>query len=109
MSVGRAIHNGAARRSSSEWQRILTDRDLWRAEALELERALAAVTAELADAMALVAQLDRRKGPRRVTEAAWVLVRLRQNYGRRHDDTCNLKTCQCGEWDPETKRYEAAL
>ena len=44
-----------------------------------------------------------------MTEASWVLVRLRQNYGRRHDDTCNLKTCQCGEWDPETKRYEAAL
>jgi hypothetical protein len=24
---------------------------------------------------------------------------------RRHDDTCNLATCQCGAWDPETKRY----
>jgi hypothetical protein len=24
---------------------------------------------------------------------------------RRHSDTCNLATCQCGAWDPETKRY----
>jgi len=41
MSVGRAIHNGAARRSSSEWQRILTDRDLWRAEAARARAASA--------------------------------------------------------------------
>ena len=32
----------------------------------------------------------------------------RKSYGRRHDelDTCNKATCQCGEWNPTTKRYE---
>jgi hypothetical protein len=32
----------------------------------------------------------------------------RKSYGRRHDDlgTCNEATCQCGEWNPITKRYE---
>ena len=32
----------------------------------------------------------------------------RKSYGRRHDelDTCNKATCQCGEWNSTTKRYE---
>jgi hypothetical protein len=77
-------------------------------EALEAERALAATTAELADALALAAQLDRRTGPRRVSTDAWVLSDLRVNYGRRHDDTCRLSTCQCGKWDPATRRYVVA-
>jgi len=28
---------------------------------------------------------------------------------RRHDDTCKRETCQCGEWNAATKRYEAAM
>jgi hypothetical protein len=56
MSVGRATHNGAARRSCGEWSRLLEDRDRWRLEALEAERALAATTAELADASALACE-----------------------------------------------------
>lgn len=57
MSVGRAIHNGGARRSCGEWARLLEDRDRWRLEALELERALVATTAELADALDRAATL----------------------------------------------------
>ena len=63
----------------------------------------------------------RRQGERRVdTDSAEVLSRTllidprissedrRKSYGRRHDDlgTCNKTTCQCGEWNPTTKRYE---
>ena len=35
----------------------------------------------------------------------------RKSYGRRHDDldTCNKATCQCGEWNPTTKKYEVIL
>jgi len=54
-------------------------------EALELERALAATTAELADALAFVAQLDRRTGPRRLGTDS-VIHDLRKDYGRRHDE-----------------------
>ena len=108
MSVGRATHNGTARRSCGEWGALLYDRDRWRLEALELERALAAVTAELFDAMAKAAQLDHREGPkeRRILSTdSRELRELRSGYGRRHDDTCKLTTCQCGKWDPTTKRY----
>jgi hypothetical protein len=104
MSVGRATHNGA-RRSCGEWGRLLEDRDRWRMEALEAERALAATTAELADALILVTQLDRRRGPRRTTGGVETLRDLRENYSRRHDDTCRLAVCQCGEWDPAARRY----
>ena len=62
MSLARATRNGAARRSCGEWGRLLEDRDRWRTQALEAERALAATTAELADALALAAQLDRCTG-----------------------------------------------
>jgi hypothetical protein len=110
VSVGRATHNGVARRSCGEWGRLLEDRDRWRAEALETERALAATTAELADALALAAMLDRREGPneRRVLSTdSRELFELRQGYGRRHADTCKLSVCQCGQWNPAIKRYVA--
>jgi hypothetical protein len=110
VSVARATRNGngVARRSSSEWSRVLEERDRWRLEALELERALAACTAELFDARALAAQLDRRTGPRRVGTDS-VLRDLRANVGRRRTDQCG-PTCQCSAgWNPETRRYEVAL
>jgi hypothetical protein len=107
VSVGRATHNGTGRRSLSEWTRLLEDRDRWRIEALEAERALAATTAELADALALAAMLDRRTGPRRLGGDSSQLFELRQNYGRRHADTCKLSVCQCGQWNPTAKRYVA--
>jgi hypothetical protein len=31
---------------------------------------------------------------------------LAEAMHRRHDDTCNVATCQCGSWNPETRRYE---
>lgn len=108
MSLARATHNRGARRSCGEWGRLLEDRDRWRLEALELERSLAAVTAELFDARALAAQLDRRTGPRRLGKDSNELYELRQGYGRRHDDTCKLSVCQCGQWNPTAKRYETA-
>ncbi len=76
-------------------------------EAAELQRLLSATIAELFDARALAAQLDRRRGQRRVGTDS-VIEDLREGYGRRHDDTCKLTTCQCGEWDPTTKRYVVA-
>jgi hypothetical protein len=97
-----------ARRSICEWARLLDDRDAWQREALETERCLVATTAQLADALILIAQLDRRTGPRRVSTASWVLRDLRANVGRRHDDTCRLSVCQCGEWDPTARQYVVA-
>jgi hypothetical protein len=95
VSVARATRNGTARRTVGEWGRLLEDRDRWRTEALEAERALAATTAELADALALAAQLDTREGPRdrRVvfTDSA-ELTEQRKSLGRRQIDH---------EWQPE--------
>jgi hypothetical protein len=91
VSVGRAMHNGGARRSCGEWSRLLEDRDRWRMEALELERALAATTAELADALILAAQLDRRgqgSPPRAGGQ-------------RRGDDNLHTPTCQCRGDEPD--------
>jgi hypothetical protein len=104
-----SIARCSARRSTQEWGRLLEDRDRWRIEALEAERALAATTAELADALALAAMFNRRIGPRRLSTEPWTLSDLRADYGRRHDDTCRLSTCQCGAWNPTTRRYEVAL
>jgi hypothetical protein len=98
----------SARRSICEWSRLLDDRDAWRREALETERCLVATTAQLADALILIAQLDRRTGPRRLGTDS-VIHDLRKDYGRRHDDTCKLSVCQCGQWNPTARRYELAL
>ena len=95
MSVARATRNGVARRSCGEWGRLLEDRDRWHAQAVELDRSLVATTAELADALALAAQLDTREGPRdrRVvfTDSA-ELAEQRKSLGRRQIDH---------EWQPE--------
>jgi hypothetical protein len=57
----------------------------------------------------LVAQLNRRRGPRRTTTGIEVLRDLRADYGRRHDDTCKLSVCQCSDgWNAETRRYDEA-
>lgn len=96
-----------ARRTCGEWGRLLEDRDRWRVEALETERCLVATTAQLADALILIAQLDRRTGPRRLGTDSWTLSDLRQGYGRRHDDTCRLSVCQCSAgWNAKTRLYE---
>lgn len=64
----------------------------------------------------------RRQGERRIDIDSAEIIRTslanhdprltsedrRKSYGRRHDDlgTCNKATCQCGEWNPTTKKYE---
>jgi hypothetical protein len=91
MSVGRATRNGTARRTCGEWGALLEDRDRWRVQALELGRALAATTAELFDARALAAQLDRRgqgSPPRAGGQ-------------RRGDDDLHTATCQCRGDEPD--------
>ena len=95
MSVARSTRNGVARRSCGEWGRLLEDRDRWRMEALEAGRALAATTAELADALALAVQLDHRDGPRErrvLFTASDELTEQRKSLGRRQIDH---------EWQPE--------
>jgi hypothetical protein len=85
------LANGVARRSASEWDWIVADRDSWRIQALELGRALAATTAELFDAKALAAQLDRRgqgSPPRAGGQ-------------RRGDDDLHTATCQCRGDEPD--------
>ena len=103
MSVARATRNGVARRTVGEWGRLLEDRDRWRMEALETERALAATTAELADALALAVQLDTREGPkdrRLLFTASDELTEQRKGLGRRRLDHQWQPEPGVGQWRP---------